>query len=219
MMKCHELWPDYMHLSSAFLFYLIAWVLLCVFAVASFLRDKTLCAMVPPYLNYLFQPWKVALFAPAGLFVTFAGQFAWDDSWDVVTGAGMSILTFLTAPFAAGLMFKVLQGAAPARHWVIAVTVGMFSASWFYDGWLLLRDGHYSAMWLPNLLLSPFLYALAGLLWNLEVDGQGNASLGFMRADWPKSAGRRLNWKLLLAVLPAVFLTASILLFSVHWRM
>jgi hypothetical protein len=207
-----------MHITSGYVFYLIAWVLFCIFASVLFQRDRALCATVRPYLSFLFQPWKIVVLVPAALFVTFAGRFAWDDSWDMVSGAGMSFLTFLSAPFALGLMVKALQGTAPARHGLIAAALALFSASWFYDGWLLLRDGHYPDMWLPNLLLSPFLYVLAGLLWNLEVDGSGNAGLGFMRGDWPNSAGRGLNRRLLLAVSPAIFLAAAILLCSVRWR-
>jgi hypothetical protein len=32
-------------------------------------------------------PWKLRLFVPALLFVTFAGRFTNDETWDVVTGA------------------------------------------------------------------------------------------------------------------------------------
>ena len=74
-------------------------------------------------------------------------------------------------------------------------------------------------MWLPNLLLSPFLYVAAGILWNLELDEAGKPALGFTRASWPvRSAAPHFDRMLAFATLPPIIVAASVLLFSVRWQ-
>jgi hypothetical protein len=41
------------------------------------------------YLSFHGVPWKLCLFVPALLFVTFAGRYTNDETWDLVTGSGM----------------------------------------------------------------------------------------------------------------------------------
>lgn len=200
-------------------YYLAVWIVYCFGAVAFAASDRSFKSLVKPYVGYLLVPWKLVLFLPAGIFVTFAGQFAWDDTWDLVSGAGMSILTFLTAPLTLGIAVQVYQRRLPARLLIIASAMMLFSASWFYDGWLLLRDGRYPNMWLPNLLLSPYLYVLAGVVWNLEESDDGRVGLGFMRSNWPTaSTTSRMTLRLAMAMFPAIALVAAILIFSVQWR-
>ena len=45
--------------------------------------------------------------------VTFAGRFTDDETWGVVTGLGMSVLTFATAGWSIGSLYKVLVGERP----------------------------------------------------------------------------------------------------------
>jgi len=67
----------------------------------------------------------------------------------------------------------------------IAICVWMFSASWSYDLYLVLRDGSYPTTWFPNIFASSVLYLSAGLLWSLEnVEGRG-VIFGFMDPSWP----------------------------------
>jgi hypothetical protein len=106
------------------------------------------------------------------------------------------------------------------RHLIVVAAAALFSSSWFYDGWLLVRDGFYSSMWLPNLLLSPFLYLAAGLLWNLEVGQDGEVSFALLRNDWPRRPGhKQVGISLVLMTLPFVGIASFILLFSVHWKL
>ena len=76
--------------------YVAIWVTFCLVAAAILVWDRK--RLVPEwreYWRFLIVPWKLWLFVPAFLFVTFAGRFTNDEPWDVVTGSGMAILTFL----------------------------------------------------------------------------------------------------------------------------
>lgn len=209
-----------MHLSTPFAIYLLCW--LC-FSVWALLRTSILWLETGrrwSYLAYLCQPWKLGTFPPAALFVTFAGRYAWDDTWDEVTGTGMSALTYFTGPWAVGVAWLALSGRRPRWHFVLAVAACLVSASWFYDGWLLYRDGRYPDMWLANLLLSPFLYLAGGFLWNLEIGEANRVTFGFLRSNWPAPpSNKQIRPQLILAAMPPIVLAASILLFSVHWNL
>ena len=200
--------------------YVACWAAFCVLAAAILVHDRRrLIAEWRGYLRFLLVPWKVALFVPALLFVTFAGRFTDDETWDVVTGGGMSIFTYLTAAWAIGLLWQVRQSWRPRRYLVVAFALWFFSASWFYDGYLLLRDGVYTPRWSANLVLSSILYLAAGLLWNLEAKPGGWVTLAFLRENWPEtSTERRFGWLMILAAIPLVLIAAVILIGSVGWH-
>jgi hypothetical protein len=207
------------HLSLPFQVYICPWSNLTALAFGVAAADRQIMTEVRSYLAFLGIPWKIALLVPAALFVTFAGQFAFDDTWDVVTGGGMSFLTYLTAPWSVGVAYLVAAGHRPIRHAVIALVACLFSASWFYDAWLLYRDDYYTPMWMPNLLLSPFLYVAGGALWNLEVDAEGKPIFGFFRKDWPAPPrSPQVSRRLALVRLPPIVIVAAVLLLCVKWR-
>jgi hypothetical protein len=197
--------------------YVVGWLSFCGLAVALAVKDVR-----PTWsdeLAFLLVPWKLALFLPAIVFVTFAGRFTDDETWDVVSGGGMSLLTFLTAGWAVGTVFKVGAGTRPLSHLVVALALALFSSSWFYDGWLLLRDGAYTHRWKGNLLLSPIIYACAGLVLNLEVRAQGfGFGFSFTRGDWPRPASTGASWLLAAVALPLVLVAAYVLVAFVGWR-
>jgi hypothetical protein len=196
--------------------YLVGWLACCLLGLVLAVKD----VRVPwrQAASFLTAPWKLALFVPGVLFVTFAGRFTNDETWDVVSGGGMSVLTVLTAWWSVGACAQVLSGQRPVSHLVVAVTLTLFSASWFYDGYLLWRDGAYTHRWLGNLALSPIIYLCAGLVQNLELRG-GRLALAFTRADWPRVATREVGWPVVLASAPLVLVAAYVLVAFVGWRL
>jgi hypothetical protein len=171
------------------------------------------------YVHFLCVPWKLVLFTPALVFVTFAGRFTDDETWDVVTGGGMSILAYVTAPWSVGCFYRLLARRRPLRHLVVALALCLFSSSWFYDGYLLWRDGEYTQRWLGNLMLSPIIYASAGLLWNLETRPLGGYTLSFTRNDWPAPPVDRRFGPLALVCLPLIAIATFVLVAYVSWHL
>lgn len=205
--------------------YVALWAGFCLTALFILLADhKHLLPEWLLYLRFLLLPWKLCLFVPALLFVSFAGRFTNDETWDMVTGAGMSLLTFLTAPWSIGLFYQVVKRRRPWRYLVVATTLLLFSSSWFYDGYLLWRDGAYTVRWWSNLLLSPIIYIAAGLLWNLEAtehnsfDEGGQARLSFLRPDWPAPPRNPGFAELLPLAFLFVLVAAYVLTGFVGWK-
>ena len=199
--------------------YTTCWVTFCLFAVAIMINDrKQLRTEWQQYFQFLCAPWKLAIFIPAFIFVTFAGRFTDDETWDIATGGVMSLLTFITAPWTLGLVYQVLKGKKSPRYLVVAVALCLFSTSWFYDTYLLLRDGHYSTRWLGNLMLSPIIYICGGLLWNLEAKNRFFAGFSFLREDWPLPPQDKSILPLLPIALPLVAVAGSMLISYVRWH-
>jgi hypothetical protein len=171
------------------------------------------------YLRFLLMPWKLAIFVPAFLFVTFAGHYTDDETWDIVTGSGMSFLTFLTAPWALGIYNQVVMRRRPKRYLIVAAALCLFSCSWFYDGYLLLRDGAYTVRWLGNLLLSPLVYLAAGYLWNLEAaPGRLGFAFSYSRRDWPCPPIDTRVRPFVFVIIPLILVAAFVLVAYVGWN-
>jgi hypothetical protein len=198
--------------------YVVAWSVFCLAALV--LAIATVRVPIADAVAFLRVPWKVALFVPAIVFVTFAGRFTDDETWDVVSGGGMSVLTVGTAWWSIGTAVRVFRRLRPAREIVVALAVMLFSSSWFYDGYLLLRDGAYTQRWLGNLMLSPTIYLCAGLVANFETR-DGKLALAFTREDWPRplSNGSKATWSIGLAAMPLVAIAAYFLAGFVGWRL
>jgi hypothetical protein len=70
--------------SQFFGWYIAIWVSFCVVAAAIVSLDRK--RFIPEsreYWGFLCVPWKLCLFVPAFLFVTFAGRYTNDETWDV----------------------------------------------------------------------------------------------------------------------------------------
>jgi hypothetical protein len=213
-----------LNISPFFAKYIAVWASFCLVAVVILVWDrKRVVPELREYLRFLSVPWKLCLFVPALLFVTFAGRFTNDETWDVVTGSGMAILTFLTAPWVVGLIYQVLVSRRPLRYLIVALALLLFSSSWFYDGYLLWRDGVYTRRWAGNLMLSPFIYVAAGLLWNLEAkESQDfregwNFRFSFVREDWPSRPEDTRFGPLVFVSIPFILMAVFILVAFVGW--
>lgn len=166
--------------------YLGSWLAACAAAAAyAFARRDALRRRYAGYLRFLGARWKVATFAIAAGAMAVVAPWTGDPTWDWFDALFMSALTFATAPWALGVLYLALRGRAPVAHAGLASCAWMFSASWSYDLYILLRDGFYPVAWAENIAASSVLYASAGFLWSLEhVPGRG-VVFGFMREDWP----------------------------------
>lgn len=155
------------------------------------------------YWHFLAEPWKLATFAAGALLITLVAPYTGDPTWDHVDGAFMSILCFTTAPWVVGTLFLLARGRAGWVEGYVAVCAWLFSASWSYDIYLVWRDGHYPATWLPNLFASSLIYLCAGLFWNLEWQPGRGVIFSFMRDNWP--ARPQVSSPLRLVLYAAVF--------------
>lgn len=204
-------------LTPAFAAYLTAYTLACVAAAFLMVRErKALVLFRPAYRKYLQSAWKLLTFAIAALAMTVIAPYTGDPTWDYVDAAFMSILTFLTAPWAVGTLYRGIRGRAQASHVYIAGCVWMFSVSWAYDVYILLKHGYYPPTWLPNIILSSILYFAAGLLWNLQRKAGRGVVFGFMEPGWPDPAHelgfRQIAWFALPIMLLVTLMIAPFLL-------
>jgi hypothetical protein len=163
------------------------------------------------YWRFLLKDWKIFtfLFASAGLIVI--APYTGDHTWDYVDASFMSILTFATAPWAVGTLYLAIRGKAMSAKVYVAICIWMFSASWSYDLYLVVRDGAYPDTWLPNIFASSVLYVSGGLLWNLEWKRGRGVIFGFMEPGWPEVTDKREFRKIVWFALPFMILAAAMI--------
>jgi hypothetical protein len=199
-------------MTKFFIVYTLSWGIACLAAIFLMFRHQRVIELFQSrYWRFLLQDWKIATFllAAAGLIVI--APYTGDHTWDYVDASFMSILTFATAPWAVGTLYLAIRRKAMAAKVYVAICVWMFSASWSYDLYLILRVGAYPDTWLPNIFASSVLYFCAGLLWNLEWEEGRGVIFGFMEPGWPKVTDNRVFRKIVWFALPFMILAAALI--------
>lgn len=193
--------------------YMVFWTGACTAALMICLRNRAAYPIFQAdYWKFLLAPWKVAIFIIAAVGITLMAPYTDDPTWDYFDAFGMSVLTFMTAPWAIGTFYRAARRMAPLRDVFVPLCAMLFSASWFYDFYLLLRDGSYPDTWLPNLFASSFIYILAGLLWNLDWKEGRGVIFSFMAGQWPSTRNPVSGMKILWFALPFIGIVAVLFL-------
>jgi len=201
------------NLEPLFLAYIALWGLASLVALAIVLRQPSDFAFThPEYRRFLGVPWKLATFLLAAATITLIAPYTGDSTWDWFDGLFMSLLAFAGAPWVVGVLWLSARRKAPAKQLYVALCLWLFSASWSYDLYILLRDGHYPLTWLPNIFASSVLYLSGGLMWNLDWHSGRGLTLSFLEPDWPAAAPARDFGKLFWLALPFMIICATALL-------
>ena len=203
------------NMDPIFKLYMAFWVTALVIASAIFLKNSgTFILSQKSYWSFLLTPWKIITFIVATAGITIIAPFTGDPTWDYVDALFMSVLTFTTAPWAMGVLYQGLHKRADIKEMYVAICFWLFSASWSYDLYLLIRDGFYPITWWSNLCASSILYILAGMFWNLDWSPETGVKFSFMLNDWPNpsvhSEFRKIVW---IGLLFMIFVATAILSF------
>ena len=199
-------------ISNGEVLYLGVWLVACISTFGLMVANRhTLTLFGAGYRAFLLQPWKVVTFAISATGMVVIAPWTGDPTWDYVDAGFMALLTFLTAPWSVGTLYLGLRRRAGPVALYVAACLWLFSASWSYDGYILLRDGYYPPTWLPNLFASSVLYCAAGLLWNLEWHRERGVVFGFMRSGWPEPAGEGGFSRVLIYALPFMLIAAAMI--------
>lgn len=199
-------------MTTSFIFYTLSWSLACLVAIfLIFGHGSTIELFQSQYWRFLLQDWKIASFLLAAVGLIVIAPYTGDPTWDYVDASFMSILTFATAPWAVGTIYMAIRGKAKVAKVYVAFCIWMFSASWSYDLYCILRDGTYPDTWLPNIFASSVLYVSAGLLWNLEWKQGRGVIFGFMEPGWPKVSANKVFRKIVWLALPFMILAAAMI--------
>ena len=198
-------------MTAFFYSYISAWMTACLVAVILMVRNRgDIILLQKRYWKFLLIKWKLATFIIALAAFVFLAPYTGDPTWDFYDAAFMSVLTFMSAPWAIGILFRYINGREKTTIAYIAVCAWMFSASWSYDIYLVLRDGYYPVTWWTNILASSVLYFSAGLFWNLEYRKGRGVIFGFMAEDWPAGDADSSFNRVLLYALPFMILAGAV---------
>lgn len=193
--------------------YLAAWLTACLVAAILLVRQpQRFSIFAADYRRLLGEPWKLVTFAVAATGITVIAPWTGDPTWDYLDALLMSVLTFATAPWAVGILYRAGRGRESLATIHVAACLWLLSASWCYDLYLLLRDGVYPETWWANLKASSILYLLAGMMWNLEWHPDHGGRFAFMAPDWPRAESSAISWRLAWLILPIMALVAALIL-------
>lgn len=196
------------------LIYTITWILFCLAASILFIADRRSYALSrPEYWISVVRPWKLATFLIAALSFILIAPYTGDPTWDAYDAGFMSVFTFVSAPWAVGSLYRVIVRKLPARQLFFVCAVWMFTVSWSYDIYILVRDGRYSPMWLSNIAASSLLYFLAGILWNLDWKKGKGIILSFREETWPYASREKVFRKIIWFAFPVMALVAAMILY------
>jgi len=170
--------------------YLAGWIAASLLAVLVAVRHRRRIGLFGAgYRAFLAVRWRLCTFAIAAVCLVVVAPHTGDPTWDYWDAAFMSALAFATAPWALGTLYRGLRGHRDPAELYLAACVWLFSTSWSFDLYILLRDGFYPPAWLANLGASAILYGAAGLFWNLDWRAGRGVTFAFLEPDWPAPGG------------------------------
>ncbi|MCC7442539.1 MAG: hypothetical protein IT285_12955 [Bdellovibrionales bacterium] len=174
--------------------YVAVWSFACALGgLIALLRRRNLVSDYLGYFRFLLRPWRIASFLLAWITLAVVGRYARDPTWDDITSTFMALLTFTTAPWAVGVLYRGLAGVERKSYSLfLAFVAWQFSASWSYDGYLLIRDGFYPPTWWSNLLASGLIYLGGGLMWNLTQTPK-SVTFAFTQTKWFHETDLRIS--------------------------
>jgi hypothetical protein len=201
-------------MNKYFYLYIILWSSACLFAIVLYIfKKRSFVDICQGYWRFLLRPWKVITFIIATAGLTLAAPYTGDPTWDYVDALFMSFLAFITAPWAIGILYKFIRGKLEFKYAYVAFCTWMFSASWSYDLYILIRDGYYPVTWFFNIFASSALYIMAGLLWNLDWRENKGVIFSFMLDDWLSSYTHNIFQRVLLFAFPIMGFVVFLILF------
>lgn len=194
-------------------YYMAFWVSALLFALALFLNNIDEFKITKKdYWSFLLKPWKTITFLIATTGMTIIAPYTGDPTWDYYDAIFMSVLTFATAPWAIGVLYQGINHKVDFKQIYVATCIGLFSASWSYDLYILIRDGFYPITWWPNLWLSSIMYILAGMFWNLDWAPETGINFSFMSNDWPTASTHAVFGKIIWMGLIFMIFVATLIL-------
>jgi len=164
-------------------FYLLCWLFAVLLALNLSIKYK-ISLYSKLYYKYITQKWKVVSFLGGTCFMTLPAKYSGDITWTYIDALIMSILTYITAPWAVGVVYRCIKNGIGFKYLYIALCFALFSFSWVYDIYIYTTLGFYPPTWSSNILLSMPIYVLAGMVWNLSYTETSGIFFGFMKENW-----------------------------------
>lgn len=151
--------------------YLIIWIILTVIWIILLIKNrKTILLFKGEYGLFLMKKWKIILFLVATFLLSYISTLWYDPTWDIPETIIMSVLTYYTAPYSVGVIYRYFSGLYKnGSELYIAFILILFSSAWFYDIYaMIFLVWTYPLTAFSNLWLSPFFYIFAWMMWSLD---------------------------------------------------
>ena len=204
----------YAMMTTALQCYILGWSTACTAAMLILITKWHSFALSKnEYWQFLFARWRLTTFVVSASAMIVIAPWTGDPTWDYFNAFFMSVLAYATAPWATGTLYNSVRGNLKAWHGFVAACAWIFSASWSYDLYFLLKDGAYPIPWFSNLFASSVLYICAGLFWNLDwIEGRG-VTFAFLEKNWPYISAEAVFHRIVLHALPFMLLVSFLIVY------
>lgn len=211
-----------MFVSTGECIYLVIASLLTCLACGVALRHRAALVLFSKgYRAQLLDKPRLALFALALAAFVFLAPLTGDPTWDAVDAIFMSLGCYVFAPWTCGVVYRALfqrhdlRGRGTSRlELALALAFSLFTVSWSYDLYIVLRDGIFPPTSRENFFASTILYTLGGLFFSLGQHRERGLLFVFMDAAWPAWSGDAWSSRGVgRALILASFLAAPIVVF------
>ncbi len=205
----HTRWFEIDYIMAA---YTAGWIVCVLLALAHlWFKRHAYAATYRGYAAFLLAPWKMATFVIATIGITIVAPYTGDPTWDYIDAPMMALLTYLSAPWVMGVLYRARPTSA--AHLLVAGALWMLAASWCYDLYQLLLHGFYPITWFTNIIASSVLYISAGLMWNLDIRPNRGATFAFLESEWLLLPAPDTSAKVLLWASPFMLLAAGSIIY------
>ena len=114
-------------MTMPFALYMAAWVAACLAAAYLIARHRQRLELCHArYWRFLLQDWKVLSFSIAAACLTVIAPYSDDYTWDYVDAPVMSVLAFVTGPWAVGTLYRALRRRAVDQRVHRALRLAVF---------------------------------------------------------------------------------------------
>lgn len=201
--------------------YLLIWIVLCILCVTLIWRRReTLLLLKREYWIFLLKPWKLITFLIAVISLCFISTLGYDPTWDIPETILMSLLTYCTAPYSVGIMYRFYRAMwSSLQELFIAIILLFFSACWLYDAYVMLFlmrwDYPLSALW--NIGISPFFYIFAGMLWSMDYRKWPGVVLIYTQKEWIHFLWEKSAFsKMFIAMIPIFLFMGAVFWYFIY---
>lgn len=188
--------------------YFCTWLILSIIWLVLLIKNRNnILLFKKKYIMFLLIRWKLILFLIAFVLLCYMANLWLDPTWDIPETVVMSFLTYYTSPYSIWVIYRYLKWINKNFYefyiWIILL---FFSSAWFYDIYAyIFLLWEYPLTAFSNLLLSPFFYLLAWMMWNMWYTKKDWVIFLFTKKKWcTYKIDKNGFWKIFTYTIPII---------------
>jgi len=200
--------------------YIITWLILSLIWIILLIKErKNIILFRKDYVLYILKFWKLVIFLIALILLCLIANLWLDPSWDIPMTIIMSMLTYYTAPYSIWIIYRYIKFKNISfKEFYLSLILLFFSSAWIYDAYAtIFLLWFYPEMAFSNLLLSPFFYIFAWMIWNLDYSKNDWLIFTYTKENWVNYKwDKKIFSKIFIFILPIIIFMLGIFWYFIY---